>query len=477
MEDGLSEVRRFDEGTGSFKLPIVSATDQSDLFGGERPVGAAKPTRSVVRRQPLAARMRPERLADVVGQDHVIGEGALLPRLLRSGQLGSLLFYGPPGSGKTTLAEVIANEVEGRFVRLNAVLSNVAELRDVLRYARQDPTGSTILFIDEIHRFNKAQQDLLLPDVETGVIRLIGATTHNPGFYVNPPLLSRSHLFKLEPLSVEAMGEILTVALSDRERGLGSHEVSAEPGLLLQLAQMADGDLRRALNSLETLVLSLSVGSVMTEADISAFARERQIRYDANEDEHYDTASAFIKSMRGGDPDAALYWLAKMLIGGEDARFIARRLVIFASEDIGLADPRALPMATAAFQACDQVGLPECELNLSHAVAFLASAPKSNATTVAITAAKKEIRENGLQPVPLWLRDGHTKLNRSLGQGADYRYSHDYAEGISGQDYLVEPKVFLKLGEAGMEPQIKERLKRWKGLKSEIIAKHRPGAD
>lgn len=415
--------------------------------------------------------MRPGRLSEVVGQSHLLGEGALLPRLLKTGQLGSLLFYGPPGSGKTTLAEVIANEVDGRFVRLNAVLSNVAELRDVLRYARQDPALSTILFIDEIHRFNKAQQDLLLPDVESGVIRLIGATTHNPGFYIIPPLLSRSHLFKLEPLDVEVVSTILGEALIDQERGLGAHGVSVESNLLLQLARMADGDLRRALNSLETLVLSLPMGSALTAEDISAFARERQIRYDATEDEHYDTASAFIKSMRGGDPDAALYWLAKMMIGGEDPRFIARRLVIFASEDIGLADPRALPMATATFQACDQVGLPECELNLAHCVAFLASAPKSHATTVAISAAKTEIRQNGLQAVPLWLRDGHTQLNKSLGQGAGYKYSQAYPEGISGQNYMVDPKVFLKLGGAGAEPQIAERLGRWKGLKSEIIAK------
>ena len=409
--------------------------------------------------------MRPTRLSEVVGQEHILGEGALLPRLLRSGQLGSLLFYGPPGSGKTTLAEVIANEVNGRFVRLNAVLSNVAELRDVLRYARQDPAGSTILFIDEIHRFNKAQQDLLLPDVESGVIRLIGATTHNPGFYVIPPLLSRSHLFKLEAVGFEVVMGILENALNDSQRGLGAHAVKADRALLAQLARMADGDLRRALNSLETLVLSLPVGSTLTDADLAAFARERQIRYDANEDEHYDTASAFIKSMRGGDPDAALYWLAKMLMGGEDPRFIARRLVIFASEDIGLADPRALPMATATFQACEQVGMPECELNLAHAVCFLATAPKSNATTLAISAVKKDIREQGLQSVPLWLRDGHTKLNKSLGQGADYQYSHGFPEAISGQEYMLEPKPFLKLGSAGLEPQIAERLQRWKALK------------
>lgn len=409
--------------------------------------------------------MRPRTLDEVVGQEHVLGEGALLPRLLRTRQLGSVLLYGPPGSGKTTLAEVIAAELGGRFTRLNAVLSNVAEMRDVLRMARHydEPT---VLFIDEIHRFNKAQQDLLLPDVEAGTITLIGATTHNPGFYVIPPLLSRSHLFKLEPLGEEAVAGILRRALEEVERGLGGHRVTADDALLRQLARMADGDLRRALNSLETLALSLEMGSEMTADDVAAFARERQIRYDANEDEHYDTASAFIKSMRGGDPDAALYWLAKMLIGGEDPRFIARRLVIFASEDVGLADSRALTLAVATFEACEKIGLPECELNLAHCVAFLASSPKSNATTVAIGAAKREIQENGLQPIPLWLRDAHTKLNKSLGHGADYRYSHEFEEGISGQDYMVEPKRFLELGKAGAEAGIAERLERWRALKA-----------
>jgi putative ATPase len=447
---------------------IVSPSEQSDLFSaGRSPSGpSAEAPRPGGRRVPLAARMRPRDLGEVVGQDHILGEGALLPRLLRSRQLGSVLLYGPPGSGKTTLAEVIAAELGGRFTRLNAVLSNVAELRDVLRMARhfEEPT---VLFIDEIHRFNKAQQDLLLPDVEAGTITLIGATTHNPGFYVIPPLLSRSHLFKLEPLGEDAVAGILRRALEDGERGLGGHRTTADEALLRQLARLADGDLRRALNSLETLVLSLEMGTALTGADLAAFARERQIRYDANEDEHYDTASAFIKSLRGGDPDAALYWLAKMLIGGEDPRFIARRLVIFASEDVGLADSRALPLAVATFQACDVIGLPECELNLAHCVAFLASSPKSNATTVAIGAAKREIRENGLQPIPLWLRDGHTKLNQALGQGADYRYSHEFPEGISGQDYMTQPKRFLNLGGAGAEAQIAERLARWRALKAE----------
>lgn len=444
----------------------VSSSDQVNLFASEPtlPSGPGRASAAGTRRQPLAARMRPRRLGEVVGQEHLLGEDALLPRLLRTGQLGSILLYGPPGSGKTTLAEVIASELGGRFVRLNAVLSNVAELRDVLRMARHyaDPT---VLFIDEIHRFNKAQQDLLLPDVETGTITLIGATTHNPGFYVIPPLLSRSHLFKLEPLAEAVVAGILRRALEDEERGLGGHGLKAGEAILCQLARLADGDLRRALNSLETLVLSLPMGGELTEDDLAAFARERQIRYDANEDEHYDTASAFIKSMRGGDPDAALYWLAKMLIGGEDPRFVARRLVIFASEDVGLADSRALSLATATFQACEQIGLPECELNLAHCVAFLASSPKSNATTVAIGAAKRDIRENGLQPIPLWLRDGHTRLNQSLGQGVDYRYSHDHPEAISGQEYMSEPRRFLQTGMAGAEAAITERLDRWRTLK------------
>ena len=367
--------------------------------------------------RPLAARMRPRSLSEVVGQDHILGEGCLLPRLVRSDRFGSLIFYGPPGTGKTSMAQAIAEETGSRFVQVNAVLSNTAEMRDILRLARYQPEDRTILFIDEIHRFNKAQQDLLLPDVEAGHIRLIGATTHNPGFYVNAPLLSRSHLFKLEPVAEEAIAEVLAVALADEDRGLGSLKVTARPEVLRGLARLSDGDLRRALNALETIVLSLPAGKEMSAEDISLFASERQIRYDANEDEHYDTASAFIKSMRGGDPDAALYWLAKMLAGGEDPRFIARRMVIFASEDVGLADPRALPMAVACHQACEFVGLPECQLNLAHVVVFLATCPKSNSTTEAIGRARKSIREKGMQPVPLWLREYHTSLNKSLGQG------------------------------------------------------------
>lgn len=415
--------------------------------------------------RPLAARMRPRSLEEVVGQEHILGDDCLLPKLVRSDRFGSLIFYGPPGTGKTSMAQAIADETGSRFVQVNAVLSNTAEMRDILRMARYQPESRTILFIDEIHRFNKAQQDLLLPDVEAGHIRLIGATTHNPGFYVNSPLLSRSHLFRLEPVPEEAITDVLVKALADDKRGLGAMKMTASREVLLSLARISDGDLRRALNALETLVLSLSMGQTITEEDIKVFASERQIRYDANEDEHYDTISAYIKSMRGGDPDAALYWLAKMLSGGEDPRFIARRMVIFASEDVGLADPRALPMAVACQQACDFVGLPECQLNLSHVTVFLATCPKSNSTTIAISKAMSSIKNKGMQNVPLWLRDAHTSLNKSLGQGKGYQYSHDYPEGISGQEYMEDPEIFYNPKEAGLEIRIKERLEHWRKLK------------
>ena len=445
-----------------------TATDPADTGGG------AKAERPATKQgyKPLAARMRPRNLGEVVGQDHILGEGCLLPKLVRSDRFGSLLFYGPPGTGKTSLAQAIADETGSRFVQINAVLSNTAEMRDILRMARYQPEARTILFIDEIHRFNKAQQDLLLPDVEAGHIRLIGATTHNPGFYVNAPLLSRSHLFKLEPVPEPAIVGVLEKALSDDERGLGAMGMTAGEEVLRALARLSDGDLRRALNALETMVLSVSKDGdaggrhTLSLRDVEAFASERQIRYDANEDEHYDTASAFIKSMRGGDPDAALYWLAKMLSGGEDPRFIARRMVIFASEDVGLAEPRALPMAVACQQACDFVGLPECQLNLAHVAVFLATCPKSNSTTIAIGQAMRSIRENGMQAVPLWLRDSHTSLNKSLGQGKGYQYSHEYPEAISGQDYMEKPEVFYHPKEAGLEIRIKERLERWRKMKA-----------
>lgn len=448
-------------------------SDQKEFFTSDPPKEDAAPSPGSSESsgyRPLAARMRPRNLKEVVGQEHILGEGCLLPKLVQADRFGSLLFYGPPGTGKTSLAQAIADETGSRFVQINAVLSNTAEMRDILRMARYRPEERTILFIDEIHRFNKAQQDLLLPDVEAGHIRLIGATTHNPGFYVNAPLLSRSHLFKLEPVSEEAIVGVLQRALKDDTRGLGAMRVQASGKILEQLARMSDGDLRRALNSLETIVLGLGTrdegqgirhgGRQIEREDVEVFASERQIRYDANEDEHYDTASAFIKSMRGSDPDAALYWLAKMLSGGEDPRFIARRMVIFASEDVGLADPRALPMAVACKSACEFVGLPECELNLAHVTVFLATCPKSNSTTMAISKAKQSIREKGMQAVPLHLRDAHTKLNKSLGHGKDYQYSHDYPEANSGQAYMEHPETFYIPKDAGLESRIKEWLEK-----------------
>ncbi len=441
----------------------MGSDGQAELFAGLRGDREAGERRGAHR--PLAERMRPRCLAEVAGQERVLGESCLLPRLIATDSFGSLLFYGPPGCGKTTLAEVIARETKSRCVRVNAVLSNVAELREHLRWARSRPEDRTLLFIDEIHRFNRAQQDLLLPDVEAGNVRLIGATTHNPGFYVIPPLLSRSHLFRLEPLPPAAVAGILRRALEDAERGLGARRMTATPAFFEGLSRMCDGDLRRALNALETIALGEPTGSELDTPVLEGFARERQIRYDANEDEHYDTASAFIKSMRGGDPDAALYWLVKMLEGGEDPRFIARRLVIFASEDVGLADPRALPLATAVFEACEKIGLPECRLNLAHGVVFLATAPKSNSTTEAVGKAAAHLKERGVQPVPMWLRDGHTAFNKKLGQGEGYLYSHEFPEGVSGQAYMIEPTQFYSPKESGAERHIAERLARWKDLR------------
>ncbi len=447
---------------------MARSTNNSDFLFEAEPSAAVTPlTAKSTVHQPLAARMRPRRLTEIVGQEHILKAGNLLPRLIASNRFGSLMFYGPPGCGKTSLAEVIARETKSRFVRVNAVMSNVAELREILATARRQPEAGTLLFIDELHRFNKSQQDLLLPDVEEGTVRLIGATTHNPGFYVNPPLLSRSHLFRLEPLSAEAVAGVLRQALVDRERGLGQRGHSAEDKVLADLAVLCDGDMRRALNALEVVALSLPEQAAITAHELELFARERRIRYDADEDEHYDTISAFIKSCRGSDPDAAMYWLAKMLAGGEDPRFIARRLVILASEDVGLADPQALPLTVAAHHACDFIGLPEAELTLAHATLYIATAPKSNSATLALAAAHRELKERPVQAIPLSLRDKSGAASKQAGHGKGYLYAHDFPENISGETYLQEPRQIYTPKAVGWETKIAERLARWSELRQQ----------
>ncbi len=412
---------------------------------------------------PLAARMRPQRLDEFVGQGHFLGEGKLLRRLIAARRLGAVLLYGPPGTGKTTLAHLLAVETGGELKQLSAVTSGVKELREVLAWARDEIAGGgkrPLLFIDEIHRFNRAQQDALLPDVEQGVVSLIGATTSNPFFAINGALLSRSQIFQFQPLSEEDLLALLKRALSDRQRGLGEVDTRVEPGALEGLAAAVEGDARRALGVLEVAVLSsLQRPVVLTPELIRESMQQKTLQYDRTGDEHYDVSSALIKSIRGSDPDAALYWLARMLEAGEDIRFICRRLVILASEDIGNADPQALVVAVSAMQACEFVGLPECQLTLSQAVIYLSCAEKSNAATQAIGHARREVREGGIVPVPVSLRDGHYAGAQHLGHGVGYQYAHDAPEGVVEQDYLGVDRVFYQPTSRGWEAQQAERLK------------------
>jgi len=367
-----------------------------------------------LRHQPLAARLRPRDLNEFVGQSHILGPGQLLRRAIEADRIQSLIFYGPPGTGKTSLAHIIAQQTKSKFVRLSGVESNVAEMRQVLAAAanRLENTGQpTILFIDEIHRFNKAQQDVLLPDVESGVVRLIGATTHNPFFFVNSPLVSRSQIFELRPLTEEDLFGLLQCALKDAERGLGFMKIKADEPALHHLSKISDGDARKALNALEIAALTTSPdkkGVVRIDlATAEQSIQKKAVVYDGDGDAHYDTISAFIKSMRGSNPDAALYWLAKMIHAGEDPRFITRRIMICAAEDVGLADPMALVLATAAHQAAEFVGWPEARIPIAEAAVYIATANKSNSAYLAIDAALTDVREGRTLPVPEHARDTH----------------------------------------------------------------------
>jgi putative ATPase len=422
------------------------------------------------RAQPLAARMRPQTLDEVVGQEHFLGQGKMLRRMLQADRISSLVFYGPPGTGKTALAHVIAQHTRSRFVSLNAVATGVKEVREVLAKAREDlesQSQRTILFLDELHRFNKAQQDLLLPDVEEGVVILIGATTQNPFFAINSALLSRSQIFTFEPLSRENITTLIQRALADKERGLGTIAVHLHDDALSFLAEMSDGDARRSLTALEIGVLSIAERPVEYTLAVAQESIQRKVLdYDPTGDAHYDVASAFIKSMRGSDPDAAIYWLARMLESGEDPRFIARRIVICASEDVGNADPQALVVAVAALQSTEFVGLPECQLPLSQAVAYIATAPKSNACTVAIGKAREDVKKGRTLPVPTHLRDASYQGAKAFGHGEGYQYSHDSESGWVDQQYLTEQRTYYEPTDRGYEAVIRQRMEEIRNRKT-----------
>jgi putative ATPase len=418
---------------------------------------------------PLAERMRPRSLDEVVGQQHLIGAGKPLRRLIETDRISSLIFWGPPGTGKTTLAQVIAHTTRSHFVSFSAVLQGVKDVREIVAKAREDKAyhgRKTLLFIDEIHRFNKAQQDAFLPHVERGDIILIGATTENPSFEVNAALLSRSRVFVLHPLDAEAIGALLRRALSD-PRGLGERRVELEQEAFDFIVESADGDARAALNALEVATLSAE-GHVLTRDHVAESLQKKPLLYDKGGEEHYNVISALIKSMRGSDPDAALYWLARMLEAGDDPLFIARRLVIFASEDVGNADPRGLQVALAVQQAVHFIGMPEARINLAQGVTYLATAPKSNASYAGINAALKEVRNSGALPVPMHIRNAPTSLMKDLGYGHDYRYAHDYEHGVAPQTHLPDQlaeRRFYAPTDRGYEKMIGERMRYYESLR------------
>ncbi|HCE42005.1 MAG TPA: AAA family ATPase [Lentisphaeria bacterium] len=440
--------------------------EQRDIFTVEE----TTPTTSSGE-QPLAARLRPINFDEYVGQKHILAEGKLLRRAIDSDSFTSIILSGPPGVGKTSIAELIAKLTNAAFIRLSGVASSVGDIRNEIATAivRKKSSGrKTILFIDEIHRFNRAQQDVLLPDIENGNIRFIGATTQNPFFYVNGPLLSRSLVFKLEALSEEDILNLVKKAVSDR-RGFPDRKINIHPDALAFLSKSCEGDARRALNAIEIAVLTTKPDkkgvTAITKEIAHESIQEKPVEY--GDDGHYDTASAFIKSMRGSDPDAAIYWLAKMLHAGEDIRFIARRIVIFSSEDVGNADPRAITVALNAMQAVEMIGMPEARIILAQAVTYCATAPKSNASYMAVDAALDDVRNERVQAVPKHLRDSHYKGSKTMGHGEGYVYPHGEDGHFTVQEYLGVSKRYYVPSENGYESKIRERIEYWDGIRKE----------
>nr|WP_330388874.1 replication-associated recombination protein A [Butyrivibrio sp. INlla14] len=424
---------------------------------------------------PLAARMRPRTLDEVVGQQHIIARDKLLYRAISADKLSSIILYGPPGTGKTTLARVIAGTTKAEFMQINATVAGKKDMEEVVGKAK-DNLGmygkKTILFIDEIHRFNKGQQDYLLPFVEDGTVILIGATTENPYFEVNGALISRSVIFELKPLTAEDIKVLLNRAVTDKERGMGAYRAVLEPDAADFLADLADGDARHALNAIELGILTTersSDGLIHITRDVAQECIQKKVaRYDKDGDNHYDTISAFIKSMRGSDPDAAVYYLARMLNAGEDPKFIVRRMMVCASEDVGNADPQALQVAVAASLAVERLGMPEARITLAQAASYIATAPKSNAAICAIDDAMATVRETGNLPIPSHLQDAHYKSAAKLGHGIGYKYAHDYPNNYVEQQYLpyeLNGKEFYNPSGNGYEVKIKEHMKKLKGQK------------
>lgn len=425
---------------------------------------------------PLASRIRPTSLEDFVGQQHLLGPGKMLRQLIEKDQISSMIFWGPPGVGKTTLASIIASRTRANFINFSAVTSGIKEIKDVMSQAEQSRRMGerTVLFVDEIHRFNKAQQDAFLPFVERGSIILIGATTENPSFEVNAALLSRCKVFVLKALEVEDLKSLIRRALS-HPSGFGAQNVQITDRQIGKIAEFANGDARTALNTLEMAVTNARItaeGMVVTDESLAQCISRKSLLYDKNGEEHYNLISALHKSMRNSDPDAAIYWMCRMLEGGEDPLYIARRLIRFASEDVGMADSQALQVAVAAYQACHFLGMPECDVHLTHAVTYLAMAPKSNALYTAVEACKRDVRNGQAEPVPLQLRNAPTRLMKELDYGKDYEYAHDTKEKLTHMECLPENLIgttYYHPTDQGKESQVKERLQRikeWKNQKS-----------